>query len=161
MGSDDWFVLVIVIVLFAIGYIVVSYLVDKVRPHRRITDSREAQRRSWEQSRTDSHGAKDDPTRAKRTESDTHEHQHRPQEETPHGNEACRVESDEERYAQVLGLKANASPSEVKRAYHDQLMKYHPDKVSHLGDEFKIIAEIKTREILAAYNYFRRKYDIQ
>jgi len=30
-----------------------------------------------------------------------------------------------------------------------------------LGDEFKYIAEVKTREILEAYDYFRKKYDIK
>ena len=51
--------------------------------------------------------------------------------------------------------------ADVKRAYRELLAKYHPDKVNHLGDEFKSIAEVKTREILEAYEYFQKKYDIR
>ncbi len=33
-------------------------------------------------------------------------------------------------------------------------MQYHPDKVGHLGEEFKSIAEEKMKEINVAYGYF-------
>jgi DnaJ like chaperone protein len=38
-------------------------------------------------------------------------------------------------------------------------MKYHPDKVSHLGDEFKQVAEEKMKEINSAYDFFKRKFN--
>jgi DNA-directed RNA polymerase subunit RPC12/RpoP len=67
---------------------------------------------------------------------------------------------EDQKHAKALGLRGRVKTSDVKRAYRELLAKYHPDKVSHLGDEFKQIAEQKTREVLAAYEYFRRKYNI-
>lgn len=69
-------------------------------------------------------------------------------------------QSEEQRYDRVLGLKGKVAASDVKKAYRDLLAKYHPDKVHHLGDEFKHIADQKTREIIAAYEYFCEKYNI-
>ena len=46
----------------------------------------------------------------------------------------------------------------IKRSYRQLSMKYHPDKVAHLGDEFKSVAEDKMKEINSAYDYFKRKY---
>jgi len=62
-----------------------------------------------------------------------------------------------EQYYAVLGLDSNASKEEIKKAYRKLSMKYHPDKVRHLGDEFRTIAEEKMKEINAAYDYFKKK----
>ena len=51
----------------------------------------------------------------------------------------------------VLGLKENASREDVKKAYRQLAGKYHPDKVSHLGEEFRMLAERRFKEINAAY----------
>jgi DnaJ like chaperone protein len=37
-------------------------------------------------------------------------------------------------------------------------MQYHPDKVAHLGEEFKAVAEEKMKEINAAYSHFKQRY---
>ena len=37
-------------------------------------------------------------------------------------------------------------------------MQYHPDKVGHLGEEFKKISEEKMKEINVAYAYFEKKF---
>ncbi len=47
------------------------------------------------------------------------------------------------------------------KAYRQLSMKYHPDKVAHLGAEFKRVAEEKMKEINAAYDYFRKKFERQ
>jgi len=52
---------------------------------------------------------------------------------------------------QVLGVERNASPEEIKQAYRQLANKYHPDKVSHLGDEFKKLAERRFKDIQSAY----------
>ena len=52
---------------------------------------------------------------------------------------------------EVLGLKKGATLEEVKKAYRELVSKYHPDKVSHLGDEFKVLAERRIKEINEAY----------
>lgn len=51
----------------------------------------------------------------------------------------------------VLGLDSSASDEEVRRAYRRFAMKYHPDKVEHLGEEMKKNAEEQFREINEAY----------
>ncbi|WP_028582303.1 DnaJ domain-containing protein [Desulfogranum japonicum] len=66
--------------------------------------------------------------------------------------------ADEAQYYGVLGLEPGAEFSEIKKAYRKLSMQYHPDKVSHLGDEFKAVAEEKMKEINVAYDYFRKKF---
>ena len=52
---------------------------------------------------------------------------------------------------EVLGLKPGASPEEIRSAYRRALQMYHPDKVSHLGDEFQELAGRKFVAIQVAY----------
>ncbi|THB79828.1 MAG: DUF1232 domain-containing protein [Desulfobacteraceae bacterium] len=52
---------------------------------------------------------------------------------------------------QILGIKENAPLSDVQAAYKNAIKKYHPDKVSHLGEEFQALAKQKFIEIQNAY----------
>ena len=63
-------------------------------------------------------------------------------------------------YGKVLGLNGKVSKSDITKAWKKILEKYHPDKVSHLGKEFQIFAEKKTKDINKAYTYFKKKYNI-
>ncbi len=65
----------------------------------------------------------------------------------------------EERYYAVLGLQSGADFVTIKKSYRKLSMQYHPDKVAHLGDEFKQVAEEKMKEINAAYDYFKKKFN--
>lgn len=51
----------------------------------------------------------------------------------------------------ILGVRMGASQDEIRKAYLELVKKYHPDKVSHLADEFRVIAENRMKEINAAY----------
>lgn len=57
---------------------------------------------------------------------------------------------------QVLQLQPGASPEEIQAAYKAQLLKYHPDRVSHLGDEFQQLAHRKTLAIRRAYTILKK-----
>lgn len=72
--------------------------------------------------------------------------------------ESASEASLEEQYYAVLGLEKGASFDEIKKVYRTLSMQYHPDKVGHLGDEFKEIAEEKMKEINVAYDYFQKKF---
>lgn len=52
----------------------------------------------------------------------------------------------------VLEIPSTATDDEVKRAYRRMAMKYHPDKVSTLGDEAKLAATEKFRKVKEAYD---------
>ena len=64
----------------------------------------------------------------------------------------------EDKYYAILGLSPGASFTEIKAAYRKLSMQYHPDKVGHLGEEFKKVAEEKMKEIHNAYEFLKRKY---
>jgi len=60
-----------------------------------------------------------------------------------------------EYYMNILGLSYNSTQGEIKKTYRRLAMKFHPDKVSHLGEEFMHEAEIKMKEINEAYEYLK------
>ena len=51
----------------------------------------------------------------------------------------------------VLGVDSGASMEEIKHAYRELASKYHPDKLEHLGDDFRALAEMRFKEIQQAY----------
>lgn len=59
----------------------------------------------------------------------------------------------------ILGVSGNASAEEIKHAYRELANKYHPDKLEHLGDEFKTLAEKRFKEIQQAYQELTGKGD--
>ena len=58
---------------------------------------------------------------------------------------------------EVLNIPRNASSVEIKNAYRQLANKYHPDKVSHLGEEFRTLAEERFKEIEEAYRELKQK----
>ena len=51
----------------------------------------------------------------------------------------------------ILNVPRGASTEEIKKAYRELANKYHPDKVLHLGEEFRELAEKRFKEIEEAY----------
>jgi DnaJ like chaperone protein len=51
----------------------------------------------------------------------------------------------------VLRVDSGASIEEIKHAYRELASKYHPDKLEHLGEDFKALAEMRFKEIQQAY----------
>jgi hypothetical protein len=52
---------------------------------------------------------------------------------------------------QILRITTGASKEEIKAAYFNLIKQYHPDKVSHLGQEFQKLADEKAQLINRAY----------
>ncbi len=53
---------------------------------------------------------------------------------------------------EILGIHPGASKKEISAAYKEAIKKYHPDKLSHLGEEFSSLANKKFLEIQRAYD---------
>jgi DnaJ-domain-containing protein 1 len=51
----------------------------------------------------------------------------------------------------VLGLDANATPEEIKRAYREMTKKFHPDVHAGSSRDVQELAEEKMRQVNAAY----------
>ncbi len=58
----------------------------------------------------------------------------------------------------ILEVSASASWDEIKQSYHNKLKAYHPDKVSHLGEDLQTLAQEKTQEINFAYETLKTKH---
>ena len=56
---------------------------------------------------------------------------------------------------QILEIERGASQETIKQAFRQLAGKYHPDKVEYLGDEFKVLAEKRFKEIQRAYEELR------
>jgi DnaJ like chaperone protein len=64
----------------------------------------------------------------------------------------------EDDYYRILGLEPGADFDRIKTAYRQLSRQYHPDKVSHLGEEFRQVAEEKMKEINGAYHHLKKKF---
>lgn len=60
----------------------------------------------------------------------------------------------------ILEIEPTASIEEVKKAYRIMAVKYHPDKVSHLGLEMQKAANEKFQKVNAAYNEIKKQRGI-
>ncbi len=56
----------------------------------------------------------------------------------------------------ILDVSRGATQEEIRRAYHQLAQQYHPDKVAHLGQEFRELADEKFKNIQQAYQQLRQ-----
>lgn len=57
----------------------------------------------------------------------------------------------------VLEIEPSASDDEVKKAYRRMAVKYHPDKVAHLGADFQKAANEKFKKVSEAYEKIKKQ----
>lgn len=57
----------------------------------------------------------------------------------------------------ILEVENSVTDSEVKKAYRKMASKYHPDKVNHLGDDLKHLAEEKFKAVNDAYQSIKKE----
>ena len=57
----------------------------------------------------------------------------------------------------ILEINTDSSDEEVKKAYRTMAKKYHPDKVSYLGEEFRKAANEKFKKVNDAYEQIKKE----
>lgn len=57
----------------------------------------------------------------------------------------------------ILEIDSSVTDDEVKKAYRKMAVKYHPDKVAHLGDELQTKAKEKFQKVQQAYEEIKTK----
>lgn len=57
----------------------------------------------------------------------------------------------------VLGVDPSATDEEIKKAYRKMAIKFHPDKVSQMGEEFQKGAKEKFQKVQEAYEAIKKR----
>ena len=65
--------------------------------------------------------------------------------------------NDIESAYKVLGISPSATDDEVRKAYKQMALKYHPDKVSTLGEDVQKAAEEKFKNVQEAYSKIKKE----
>jgi DnaJ like chaperone protein len=60
----------------------------------------------------------------------------------------------------ILEIEPSGTDEEVKKAFRRMAMKYHPDKVAHLGEEFRKTADEKFKKVNEAYEKIKKERNI-
>jgi len=70
--------------------------------------------------------------------------------------QAMFVKNTESAY-KILELTPESTDEELKKAYKKMAVKYHPDKVSHLGEDVQKAANDKFKKVNAAYDQIKKE----
>jgi len=61
---------------------------------------------------------------------------------------------------QILEITNSVSDDEIKKAYRKMAIKFHPDKVAHLGEDYRKDAEEKFKKVQEAYENIKKQRGI-
>ncbi len=64
---------------------------------------------------------------------------------------------DTDKYYKILEVSPSATNEEIKKAYRLMAIKYHPDKVQHLGEDIRLAAEQKFKMVNEAYEKIKKE----
>ena len=64
---------------------------------------------------------------------------------------------DTDKYYKILEVSPQATNEEIKKAYRLMAVKYHPDKVQHLGEDIRVAAEQKFKMVNEAYDRIKKE----
>jgi len=68
--------------------------------------------------------------------------------------------ADNEQYYKILEIEKTATNDEIKKAYRLMAVKYHPDKVTHLGEQYQKAANEKFQQVNVAYDALKKERGI-
>jgi len=57
----------------------------------------------------------------------------------------------------ILEITPEASDDEIKKAYRRMAMKFHPDKLTHMGEEFQLAGQDKFKKVNEAYQAIKKE----
>lgn len=60
--------------------------------------------------------------------------------------------------AEMLGISGDITMKQIRTAYRQKIAEYHPDKVAALGPKLRDLAEVESKRLNVAYQYFEEKY---
>jgi DnaJ like chaperone protein len=60
----------------------------------------------------------------------------------------------------VLGIEPSATEEEIKKAYRQMAIRYHPDKVAQMGEEYQKGAKEKFQQVQDAYDNIKKSRGI-
>ncbi len=60
---------------------------------------------------------------------------------------------EKNKWFRILEVSEDASQEQITIAYKQKIGQYHPDKVAKMGAEIRELAEFKSKQINAAYDY--------
>ncbi len=61
----------------------------------------------------------------------------------------------------VLEVERSATNEEIKKAYRNMAVKYHPDKLNHLGEDIRNASEEKFKKVNEAYEKIKKERGIK
>jgi len=140
--SNPLLSVIISVVFFIIGFVIISKLMDYFQNKKFKQDERKPDGRDAEG------GNEQDSTWKQNYEEEKYENKEE-------------ILNPEIKYKAIFGFIGPYTKDDVRKRYKELMKKYHPDKVQHLGKEFHVIAEEKTKMIQEAYEYFKATYNIK